>query len=55
MKWQFTPTNAPWQNGISESLIKSVKRAITEATGENVMTFSELITVFKMEFSITIE
>ena len=46
MKWEFTPANAPWQNGISESLIRSVKRATTAAIGENVMTFSELITVY---------
>ena len=37
--------DAPWQNGISEALIKSVKRAITLAIGESVMTFSELQTV----------
>ena len=25
--WNFTPADAPWQNGTSESLIRSVKRS----------------------------
>ena len=37
--------DAPWQNGVSEALIKSIKKAITIAIGENEMTFSELQTV----------
>jgi len=41
LKWIFSSADAPWQNGISES----VKRAITLAIGESVMTFSELQTV----------
>ena len=45
LKWIFSSADAPWQNGISEALIKSVKRAITLAIGESVMTFSELQTV----------
>ena len=45
LKWIFSSADAPWQNGISEALIKSVKRAITFAIGESVMTFSELQTV----------
>ncbi len=45
LKWEFTPADAPWQNGISEALIKSVKRPITAAIGQNIMTFSELQTV----------
>ena len=45
LKWEFTPADAPWQNGISEALIKSVKRAITAAIGQNIMIFSELQTV----------
>ena len=45
LKWIFLSADAQWQNGISEALIKSVKRAITLAIGKCVMTFSELQTV----------
>ena len=45
LKWIFSSANAPWQNGLSEALIQSVRRAITLAIGESVMTFSELRTV----------
>ena len=45
MEWKFVPADAPWQNGASEALVKSVKKAITVAVGESVMTFSELQTV----------
>ena len=38
-------TDAPWENGCSESLIKSVKRCLKSSEGEHVMTFSELQTV----------
>ena len=44
-KWEFTPADAPWKNRISEALVKSVKRAITTAIGDHVMTVSELQTV----------
>ena len=45
LKWISSSADAPWQNGLSEALIQSVKRAITLAIGESVMTFSELRTV----------
>ena len=45
MEWNFFPADAPWQKGTLEALIKSVKKAITVAVGESVMTFSELQTV----------
>ena len=45
LKWEFTSANASWQNGISEALVKSVKRAIYAAIGHNIMTFSELQTI----------
>ena len=45
LPWVFSPADAPWQNGVSEALIKSVKRAITAAIGESILTFSELLTV----------
>lgn len=44
-QWEFTTADAPWQNGVSEALVKSVKRAITAAINESILTFSELQTV----------
>ena len=44
-EWNFTPADAPWQNGTSESLIRSVKRSLKTAIGESILTFSELQTV----------
>lgn len=44
-KWDFAPADAPWQNGVSKALVKSVRRAITAAISDHVMTFSELQTV----------
>ena len=44
-KWQFSPADAPWYNGATESLIKTVKHALNAAVGEQIMTFSELQTV----------
>ena len=43
--WEFSSPDAPWQNGCAESLIKSVKKAITGAIGSQVLMFSELLTV----------
>ena len=40
-KWEFTLADAPWQNGVCESLVKLVKGAIKAAIGGHVMTFSE--------------
>jgi hypothetical protein len=45
MEWEFTPPDAPWRNGVTEALVKSVKKAITVSIQDNVMTFSELQTV----------
>ena len=45
MEWKFLPADAPWQNGSSEALVRYVKKAITVAVGESMMTFSELQTV----------
>ena len=45
--WSFNrSSDAPWQNGGCESLIKSVKVSLEKAVGDVVMTFSELQTVF---------
>ena len=43
-EWHFSPANAPWYNGATEALVKSVKRALNAMVGENVFTFSELQT-----------
>ena len=45
MEWKFLPADAPWQNGTSEALVKSVKKAIKVVVSESVMTFSEFQTV----------
>lgn len=44
MQWAFISADAPWQNGIS-FLMKSVKKPMSFAIGENTLTFSELQTV----------
>ena len=47
MKWYFTTPGGPWRNGCSESLIKSVKRAISCAIDKQVLMFSELQICFE--------
>lgn len=45
--WKFNqPSDAPWYNGASESLIKSVKRNLCIAIGDSILTFGELQTAF---------
>ena len=43
-EWKFSPPDGPWYNGATESLVKSVKRALSAAIGETVLQFSELQT-----------
>ena len=45
LDWKFTAEYAPWQNGCSETLVKSVKKPITGAVGNQVLSFPELQTV----------
>jgi len=45
MEWIFSTPDGPWRNGCSESLIKSVKRAIDWAVKDQVLSFSEFQTV----------
>lgn len=46
MDWVFTNSaDSPWQNGISEALIKSVKRSLKIIIGDSTFTFGELQTV----------
>ena len=44
IEWQFISADAPWQNGCSEALVKSAKRAIKHAVGDQVLSYSELQT-----------
>ena len=44
-EWEFCSPDAPWQNGCSEALIKSVKKALKISIGEQVLTYSEFQTV----------
>ena len=44
-QWVFSSADAPWQNSVSEALIKSAKRAVTAAIGDSILTFFELPTV----------
>ena len=43
--WEFCAPDAPWQNGCSEALIKSVKKSIKISIGDQALTYSELQTV----------
>ena len=45
-KWNFSPADAPWHNGCSESLIRACKKSIHNAIGDQVLTMIELLTVF---------
>ena len=44
IKWTVVPAEGQHQNGLSESLVKSVKRSIKHKIGENVLSFAELQT-----------
>ena len=43
---KFSPADAPWMNGAIEALVKTAKRNLSSAIVEQVLTFSELETVF---------
>jgi hypothetical protein len=44
IEWEFSSPGAPWQNGCSESLIKSVKKSLKIAIGKQALTFPEFQT-----------
>ena len=47
IKWTLAPAEGPHQNGLSEALIRSVKRSIKhKITKNNILSFSQLQTVF---------
>ena len=45
INWSFSPADAPWQNGSTEALVKSVKRALNVVLAGNLCTFAEMQTV----------
>ena len=45
LEWKFSPAEAPWYNGCCEALIRSVKKSIYHAIGEQKLTFGEMQTV----------
>ena len=42
IKWSMVPAEGQHQNGLSESLVKSIKRSIKHVIGESILSFSEL-------------
>ena len=46
IKWTVVPAEGQHQNGLSESLVKSIKKSIEHTIGENILTFSELQLAF---------
>ena len=44
-EWHFIPPEAPWMNGVTESLVKSIKRSLVNAIGAQILSYSELQTV----------
>jgi hypothetical protein len=42
ISWHFSPPDAPWYTGCVEALVKSVKKAIKVAVGDQVLSFPEL-------------
>ena len=44
MEWKFTTPGAPHQNGVAESLVKSTKRALKKAIGEQILSPFEFYT-----------
>ena len=45
VEWKFSTPDAPWQNGVNEIMIKAIKKAITNAIGNQILNFSSLQTV----------
>ena len=43
--WSFCPADAPWQNGSTEALVKSIKRALNVVLAGKLCSFAEMQTV----------
>ena len=46
LEWKFSPADGPWQNGCSDALVKSVKKAVAISVRSQVLSISEMQTVF---------
>ena len=47
MSWSINKSaDAPWENGVTERLIRSVKRSLLLTVGGNILSYHELQTVF---------
>ena len=46
INWDTAPSEGQHQNGVSEALVKTVKRSLIQTIGQSVLTFAELQTVF---------
>ena len=42
INWSFCPADAPWQNGSTEALVKSVKRALNVVMAGKICSFAEM-------------
>ena len=45
IKWTFTPPYAPWQGGVYESLVGSVKRAMRPTVGKRILILDDFNTL----------
>ena len=45
MEWEFRSPDGPLMNGATESLVKSVQRALSVSINDQILSFSELQTV----------
>ena len=43
--WSFNPADAPWQNGSTEALVKTIKRALKASIGDQVFSYPEFQTI----------
>ena len=43
--WSFNSADAPWQNGSTEALVKTVKKALKVSIGQQVFTYAEFQTI----------
>jgi hypothetical protein len=43
--WSFNPADAPWQNGSTEALVKTIKRALKVSIGNQAFSYVEFQTI----------
>ena len=43
--WSFNPADAPWQNGSTEAMVKTVKKALKVSIGQQMFTYAEFQTI----------